>query len=87
MNPYGIHKTGPALPFAKALRVNSEGIHENQTEHSARVGAGRRQANVKIRTLRKPKSAAPAKAIHRIPKQREPGLLPQGEQEALPSSG
>ena len=31
MSPFGIHKTGPALPFAKALRVNSFGIHENRT--------------------------------------------------------
>jgi hypothetical protein len=78
VNPFGIHETGPALPFAKTLSVNSVGIHENQTEHSARVGAGRRKANVKIRTLQKPKSAAPAKAIHQIPKQKEPGLRSSG---------
>jgi hypothetical protein len=29
VNPYGFHETGPALPFAKTLRVNSFGIHEN----------------------------------------------------------
>lgn len=27
MNPQGIHETNPALPFAKGLWVNSDGIH------------------------------------------------------------
>jgi hypothetical protein len=46
VNPYGIHETGPALPFAKALRVNSFGIHENRTGYlrSSRAGPALRTA-------------------------------------------
>jgi hypothetical protein len=40
MNPFGIHETSPALPFAKTLRVNSFGIHEKAARRVREKKAG-----------------------------------------------
>jgi len=66
-------------PPGKSKEPAGRRRYENPDRGFAKVGAGRRQANVKTRTLQKPKSAAPAKAIHRIPKQKEPSLRSSGQ--------
>jgi hypothetical protein len=48
MNPYGIHGTDPALPFAKRLWVNSDGIHEKPK--ALLSGGGRLTRRTRIAT-------------------------------------
>lgn len=72
MNPYGIHRTGPLRPFAKALWVNSFGIRENP---------------VICRRIQRGYVEAGAASGECSPAERTRGQSQKSWRDALPSSG